>query len=57
MEFLKWICFLLVCGDTLGYILQKANKLNEWETVIGLCIGTAMRCFVLYGTLTCWLLT
>ena len=57
MIFLKWICFLFVCGDVLAYILERAQHIDEWEVVVGLCIGIAMRCFVLYGTLTCWLLT
>lgn len=53
---LKWICFLIVCIDTVAYIVSKTDKLNDGTVVVGLLIGIAMRVFVLYGTATCWLL-
>lgn len=63
MIVLKWICFILVCLDTLGYIVGQTAKIVTKNTaagkmgvLLGLCIGTAARVFVLYGTATCWLL-
>ena len=63
MKFLKWICFILVCLDTLSYILNQADNIkNENKTsskiakFLGLCSGIAARVFVLCGTATCWLL-
>lgn len=53
---LKWICFILVCLDTVSYIIEKVDKLNDYCIVIGMLLGIAARVFVLYGTLTCWLL-
>lgn len=57
MIFLKWVCFLLVCFDVVAYVLNKSNEIDDNTELIGLLIGIAMRVFVLYGTLTCWLLT
>lgn len=63
MQFLKWVCFILLCMDVLfTYFLDKVagmyleNKLHKkLGTLIGLLIGLAARIFVLYGTATCWL--
>ena len=59
---LKWICFLLVCLDTVNYIINGADKIKEeYRTsskigrFIGLCTGIAARVYVLYGAGTCWL--
>lgn len=57
MIILKWICFLLVCLDTVRYVISKAqNNLNSIASLIGLLTGIAARVFVLHGTLTYWLL-
>ena len=54
---LKWICFILICGDVIAYIINKTKTMNnDAGFFIGITIGTAARVFVLYGTLTCWLL-
>lgn len=57
MKFLKWICFLLVCLDVVGYVIEKGKELDSFGNLIGLLIGIAARVFVLYGTATCWLLS
>ena len=56
MAVLKWICFILVCLDTVGYIIEKVENMDSVGHLIGLLIGIACRVFVLYGTATCWLL-
>lgn len=56
MIVLKWICFILVCLDVAEYIIEKAKNMDSIGVLIGLLIGIAGRVFVLYGTLTCWLL-
>lgn len=63
MKFLKWVCFILVCLDTLSYILHQADNIkNENKTsgkvakFLGLCTGIAARVFVLCGAATGWLL-
>lgn len=56
MIVLKWICFILVCIDVVGYIIEKARDMESIASLIGLLLGIAARVFVLYGTLTCWLL-
>lgn len=55
MIVLKWICFILVCLDTVSYIVQQANKLDGAARLIGLLLGIAARVFVLYGAASCWL--
>lgn len=59
---LKWFCFILVCLDTVAYIINGADKIKEeYKTsnkigrLVGLCAGIAARVYVLYGTGTCWL--
>jgi hypothetical protein len=56
MMVLKWLCFILICIDVVGYIIEKSREMEGIGTLIGLLIGIAARVFVLYGTLTCWLL-
>lgn len=63
MIVLKWICFILVCLDTLSYIIEKTEKMKEEYkpsdragTFIGLCLGIAARVYVLYGAAAYWLL-
>lgn len=55
MIVLKWICFILVCLDTLGYIIEQSEK-KGIDYFIGLCLGIAARVYVLYGTVAYWLL-
>ena len=55
MNVLKWICFLLVCLDVVGYVIEKSNNIKCFSNLLGLLIGIAARVFVLYGTATCWL--
>lgn len=60
---LKWICFILVCLDTLSYIISQVDNIrNKKKTTgkvggfIGLCVGIAARVYVLCGAATCWLM-
>ena len=55
MIVLKWICFILVCLDTVRYIVEQANKLDGVAQFIGLCLGIASRVYVLYGAAAYWL--
>lgn len=57
MKFLKWFCFLLMCLDVVVYTINQGKDIENFGNVIGLLLGIAARTFVLYGTLTCWLLT
>jgi hypothetical protein len=59
---LKWICFILVCLDTVSYIVEKAERIKLEDNIygrigsfIGTCLGIAARVYVLYGAGTCWL--
>lgn len=62
LTILKWFCFIIVCTDVIGYIIETVNKPSKESTAsklgnfVGLCSGIAVRVFVLYGALTCWLL-
>lgn len=63
MKFLKWICFIIICTDVIGYIVGVAKDIeNEIKMsgkvakLIGLLAGVATRVFVLGGAATCWLL-
>lgn len=56
MIILKWICFILVCLDTVSYIMGKKDDIKSVASLIGLCLGIAARVFVLYGVVTCWLI-
>lgn len=63
MIFLKWICFLIVCTDVIGYIIGISKDIascfevgSRTVKIIGMFIGIAARVFVLYGTTTYWLL-
>ena len=62
MIFLKWISFILVCLDTVSYIIGQAARIeskfkvsDKIGGIIGLCLGIAARVYVLYGAGTCWL--
>ena len=59
---LKWFCFILVCLDTVAYIINQADKIKSYNGTaskvsgcIGLFVGIAARVYVLYGAGTCWL--
>lgn len=59
---LKWICFIIVCLDTVSYIAEQTNRLEKCNktaekagSLLGLCIGIVARVYVLYGAGTCWL--
>ena len=56
MTFLKWFSFILVCLDTIGYIIDKTKSMKSIGNLTGFLVGIACRVFVLYGTATCWLL-
>jgi hypothetical protein len=55
MIVLKWICFILVCLDTVTYIISQGRKSDGVAHFIGLCLGIAARVYVLYGAASCWL--
>lgn len=56
MMVLKWICFILVCMDTIAYIIERGKRLNGVGSLIALCLGIAARVYVLYGATAYWLL-
>lgn len=55
---LKWICFLIVCLDSISYVLEfgEGKHGKGFSVVIGLVFGVIARVIVLYGTVTTWLL-
>ena len=56
MTVLKWFSFTLIFLDFMSYIIEKAIEIDNIGGVLGLIIGILCRSFVLYGTVTCWLL-
>ena len=56
MTVLKWFSFALIFLDFMGYIIEKAREIDNIGGVLGLITGILCRSFVLYGTVTCWLL-
>ena len=63
MKYLNWVCFILICLDTVSYIIDQGNRIGHAKDAstkvakfIGLCVGIAARVYVLYNTLNCWLL-
>jgi hypothetical protein len=56
MNIIKWMCFIVVCLDVVGYILEKADEGFDVVGLIGVLIGIAIRVYVLYNTATYWLL-
>lgn len=59
MTILNWISFIIVCLDTVGYIIDKARdeRCKGFVCLIGLLVGIALRVYVLYNAATYWLLT
>lgn len=56
MIILKWFSFVLIFLDVIGYIIEKARETDNTAKLLGLITGILCRAFVLYGTVTCWLL-
>ena len=56
MIILKWFSFALIFLDVIGYIIEKAREVDNAAKLFGLITGILCRAFVLYGTVTCWLL-
>lgn len=56
MTVLKWFSFGLIFLDVIGYIIEKAREVDNAAKLFGLITGILCRAFVLYGTVTCWLL-
>ena len=56
MIILKWFSFALIFLDVIGYIIEKAREVDNAAKLFGLITGILCRSFVLYGTVTCWLL-
>ena len=54
---LKWICFIVVCLDSIAYIIDhtKSEEPKKFSQLLGLLVGIAMRVYLLYGTYTCWI--
>lgn len=57
MIILKWFSFIVLFSDFVGYIIEKAREVENVGSLIGFILGILCRAFVLYGTLTCWLLS
>lgn len=55
MIVIKWISFILVCLDTLSYMIDGTKK-EGTASFVGLCIGSAARAYVLCNTVIYWLL-
>lgn len=51
MQILKWICFIIVCSDTVVDIMSLGT--GKSALFIGMLAGIGAICFALYGTLTC----
>ena len=56
MIILKWFSFTLIFLDFMSYIIENAREIDNIGGVLGLITGILCRSFVLYGTVTCWLL-
>ena len=54
MKIWKWICFILICTDTISYVTRWANKVDNVGTLIGLMTGIVARVCALYGTAAYW---
>lgn len=56
MIILKWFCFALIFLDFVGYIIEKAQTIENVVNLLGFITGLLCRGFALYGTVTCWVL-
>ena len=63
MKFLKWVCFIIMCTDVIGYIISQSKNIekeirmsSKLGRLTGLLTGVAVRVFVLCGAATGWLL-
>lgn len=56
MIILKWFSFALIFLDFMSYIIEKGSKIYNIASLLGYITGILCRAFVLYGTVTCWLL-
>ena len=56
MVVLKWFSFAVIFLDFVGYIIEKAREINNIANLLGFVTGILCRAFVLYGTVTCWVL-
>jgi hypothetical protein len=63
MKFLKWVCFIIMCTDVVGYIISQSKNIEKEIKMVGklgrltgLLVGVAARVFVLCGAATGWLL-
>lgn len=52
----KWFCFILICADTVTYIIRQADNIDSVGMLIGFITGIIARACALYGTVTCWVL-
>lgn len=52
----KWFCFAMIFLDVVSYIIDKVQDLRSVGSLLGLITGIFCRGFILYGTVTCWVL-
>ena len=52
----KWFCFILICADTVSYIISHAERVENVAGSLGLMTGIAARGCALYGLVTYWVL-
>ena len=57
MKVWKWFCFILICSDTVKYIITHAKNVDSVAGILGLMTGITARGCALYGTVTYWVLT
>ena len=56
MKIWKWLCFILLCVDTVKYIVSHTEDVDSVAVLLGLMTGIAARGCALYGTVTYWVL-
>lgn len=56
MTVLKWFSFALIFTDFIAYIINTVRTMKSISGLAGFVVGLLCRAFVLYGTVTCWLL-
>ena len=57
MFILKLLSLFAIFTDVLAYMVAKPKQIDNIAGSIGYIVGIAARCYVLYGTITCWLLS